>query len=269
MKKSILYQQWLKQYNITEDPALILKVRHIENVVGFAKQIANTVGLDKNATKIALITAQHHDDGRYLQWDNFKTFNDKQVCEDGLTHPHAVLSIEILFTEGKIFEYYPDLSGEEYLAINKAITRHGDLVLKTYDLTEGQELQCKIIRDADMLDNMVNVKLNETLVTLMKIQGYTLDQLAESEITQEVFGTFMSHHAINYGIVKTAADWWLVWSAYMYNISLPASFSIIRDTNCVDKMFEKVMSSVQFKSDETFNKLSQARQEARDYINSI
>ncbi len=58
-----IYTNWLRQFEI--DDALALKIRHINNVVGFARDIAVKRGLPDEDVALAEFIAQHHDDGRF------------------------------------------------------------------------------------------------------------------------------------------------------------------------------------------------------------
>lgn len=259
------YDKWLGQFDL-ECEALSLKVRHIQNVVGFASDIAKIRNMSEDDVQLAEFIAQHHDDGRFVQWTKYCTFNDKEVVL-GDTRPHARLSIVVLFGKRnhEILRFAPDIKPEEARVVKEAIYRHGDLVLDASELTERELIHCQIIRDADMLDNMINVKLNETVRDLMKIQGFSMKVLWASEVTEEVFETFCNHKSINYGIVKTPADWWLTWIAYIYNLSLPESLKVVDSEKCIEKIFARLDK---FSNKQTKKYFEQAQQIAENYISN-
>lgn len=257
------YILWLAKFDL-ESEALSLKVRHIEHVVGFASNIAKIRNMNKDDVDLAEFIAQHHDDGRFVQWTKYGTFNDKEIVDMGQARPHALLSLTVLFRENRILDFAPDIKPEEARVVQEAIYRHGDLILDSSDLTERELIHCQIIRDADMLDNLVNVKLNETVRNLMKIQGFSMKELWASEVTEEVFETFCNHKSINYGIVKTPADWWLTWVAYIYNLSLPESLEVVGNEKCIEKIFSRLNK---FSNKQTKKCFEQARQVAENYIN--
>lgn len=259
-----IYTNWLRQFEI--DDALALKIRHINNLVGFARDIAVKRGLPDEDVALAEFIAQHHDDGRFKQWTVYKTFNDKEICQDGIAHPHAELSLEVLFEDDMIHQYAPEMSVEEMYIVYKAIAIHGDLNIDHSSLDDRQLLHLQIVRDADMLDNMVNVKLAEDVEQLMKIQKYSIEELWSSEISDDVYATFESCKSINYGIVKTPADWWVTWMAYLFNLSTPESLQIVRDTGCVKQMFDRVAGK--FHSEVTNEKFEALYQVAESYIDS-
>lgn len=260
--KKEIYVEWLRKFDLSSE-ALKLKVRHIENVVKFASGIAKNLNMKNDDIVLAEFIAQHHDDGRFPQWTKYNTFNDKQVCADGQSHPHTQLSIDVLFSENRIHDFATDMTDEELEIVKKAISRHGDLVLKTDDLTDRELVHCQVIRDADMLDNLANVKLGETVENLMKIQGFTLKQLEESTVTKEVFDTFCANKAIDYSIVKTPADWWLTWTAYIYNLSLAESLKVVDAHMCIERIFDRLNG---FENDETKELFDQARRVAVNFM---
>lgn len=260
------YKEWLGQFNL-DDPVNILKINHIKRVVGFARKISGLLNLSKEDTALAVFIAQHHDDGRFVQWRDYRTFKDGVICDDGERHPHAELSLGVLIDENKIKQYSPDISDEECAIVYKAIAWHGSLSVDTLGMSSREVVHCNIIRDADMLDNLVNVMIKETMETLMGSHNYLVDELWDSVISDGVFDSFISQNSINYGIVETPADWWLAMTPYLYNINFEESLQIVKASNCIEKIFDRVDGK--FQICQTNNKIKLLYLAADAYIDDI
>lgn len=260
------YRKWLCQFNI-KDPVLMLKVRHINNVVQFAKIIANKRRLSKQDEDLAVFIAQHHDDGRFIQWRDYHTFRDVAICDDGKKHPHAELGIKMLFDDRNIERFTYEISDEEYKIVYKAIAMHGDLLLDESGMTEREICHCKIVRDADMLDNVINVMVNEDMTTFMNSRGATVDEFWSCDISDAVFDTFMTNKSINYDIVNTPAEWWLSMVAYIFNMSLIQSLQIVKESNSIDKVFNRVTDK--FTNQQTNERIKSAYMSTKKYVHKV
>ena len=262
----VLYSDWLEQFDL-DDPVNILKINHINRVVEFARKISGLLGLSKEDVALAVFIAQHHDDGRFVQWRDYKTFKDGVTCDDGKKHPHAELSLRVLFDENKIKQYAPEMTDDELEVVYKAIAQHGSLSVDTLGMSSREIIHCNIIRDADMLDNLTNVMIDETMQTLMGSHSETVDDLWSSVISDGVFDTFISQNSINYGIVETPADWWLAMTAYLYNLNFEESLQIVKASNCIEKIFDRVDGK--FKICQTNNKIKLLYIAADAYIDDM
>lgn len=257
------YREWLWQFDI-KDPVIALKIGHVNNVIQFAKMLSNLLGLSKDDEDLAVFIAQHHDDGRFVQWRDYHTLRDGMICSDGKKYPHAQLSLELLFEDGNIKKYAPEITDEEYKIVYKAIEQHGSLMIDSLKLTDRELLHCQIIRDADMLDNLVNVMVKESMPTLLECRGSTIQELWSSRVSDEVFETFVAMKSINYGIVDTSAEWWLTMVAYVFNLTFVESMRIVRTSKCIKKIFNRVDG--RFKINQTNNKMRLAYTAVEAYI---
>lgn len=245
----------------------MLKVRHINNVVQFAKIIANKRRLSKQDEDLAVFIAQHHDDGRFIQWRDYHTFRDTVECDDGKKHPHAELGIKMLFDDRNIEKFTFEISDEERKIVYKAIAMHGDLSLDESGMTEREIRHCKIIRDADMLDNVINVMVNEDMITFMNSRGAAVDEFWACDISDAVFDTFMTNESINYNIVNTPAEWWLSMVAYIFNMSLTQSLQIVKESNSIDKIFNRVIDK--FCNQQTNERMKSAYMSTKSYVQKV
>ena len=136
------FREYLKKYD-TNDGSIALKIKHTYEVVKKSEYIAKGLRLDKENIELAKTIALLHDIGRFEQIKEFGEFNDKKI-------EHAEFGVKVLFDNGLIRNF---INEDKYdNIIYKAIYNHNKYKVEE-NLNEKELLQCKIIRDADKLDN--------------------------------------------------------------------------------------------------------------------
>ena len=151
------FEQFCQNYNMTEEK-LLLKKRHTYQTMACVDEIAANEKLSEEDHQLALLIALLHDVGRFIQFEKIHTFDDQQVS-------HALLSIEYLFEQEHLSDFI--LTRQYDQIIRLAILHHSDYKLPN-TLTNIEQLHCKLIRDADKLDNF-RVKNTETIHTLLDL----------------------------------------------------------------------------------------------------
>ena len=151
------FQEYLKNYD-TNDGSIALKIKHTYEVVKKSEYIANGLKLDKENIELAKIIALLHDIGRFEQIKEFGEFNDKKI-------EHAEFGVKVLFNNGLIRNF---INEDKYDSIiYKAIYNHNKYKIEK-NLNEKELLHCRIIRDADKLDNF-RVKEKDKLEDMFPI----------------------------------------------------------------------------------------------------
>ena len=92
---------WLDSFDKNEPPIRI-KISHISRVAAIARALASSLNLSDLDVDLAEFIGNHHDDGRFLQWRDYQSFNDNETSLG-----HAELSVHHLFDEHAIFTYLP------------------------------------------------------------------------------------------------------------------------------------------------------------------
>ncbi|MCL2444792.1 hypothetical protein FWD07_01560 [Candidatus Saccharibacteria bacterium] len=214
--------RWIEENRKESDLLNNIKEAHIRRVAGFVCEM----GVAEEDAPLAELIAWLHDLAFY-------------VSDDEENHVHNAL--EIVFDQGLIYDLIPAIlpKNEIYKIIRKAIKHHGDLLVDRADMTEREWLHVCIVRDADKLDNLVHVKPGTSIEDLLRhkkgTDGKSLTEadLIHGVVSDEVYSTFMSGSTINYAIVKTACDWWVAWSAYAFDLLLPESKRLVRESRAI------------------------------------
>lgn len=149
-----IFNEYAKKYDLIHNKELFEKFHHSYRVMEYAKEIALSLNLNEEDIKKVSLIALFHDIGRFEQWKNYKTFKDYKSVD------HADLSIDVLSL--KYFEINDEI-------ILTAIKNHNKYKIED-NLNDRELLFCKIIRDADKLDILLeqNNQINDSDMSVNK-----------------------------------------------------------------------------------------------------
>ena len=246
-KKS--FQEYLKNYD-TNDGSIALKIKHTYEVVKKSEYIANGLRLDKENIELAKIIALLHDIGRFEQIKEFEEFNDKKI-------EHAEFGVKVLFDNGLIRKFIEENKYDNI--IYKAIYNHNKYKIEE-NLNEKELLQCKIIRDADKLDNF-RVKEKDKLEDMFP-KIYNEKTINYETISEKVYEDFMQHKCIKLEDRKTIIDYWVCVIAFIFDLNFNISLQYVKENNYIDILVNRI----EYKNDTTKQKMEDIRKCAKEYI---
>ena len=141
-------QSWFEGYSRSyltgdsiEDSPITLKIDHTHRVHGNIRLLAQSIGLTDSHLCIAEAIGLLHDTGRFEQYQQFGTFNDKRSVN------HAALGVEVVEQAGIL----NDLSVDEHGLIVEAIRFHNAPSLPSRRPPLPLTFM-RLVRDADKLD---------------------------------------------------------------------------------------------------------------------
>ena len=246
-KKS--FQEYLKNYD-TNDGSIALKIKHTYEVVKKSEYIANGLRLDKENIELAKIIALLHDIGRFEQIKEFGEFNDKKI-------EHAEFGVKVLFDNSLIRKFIDEDKYDNI--IYKAIYNHNKYKIEE-NLNEKELLQCKIIRDADKLDNF-RVKEKDKLEDMFP-KIYNEKTINYETISEKVYEDFMQHKCIKLEDRKTIIDYWVCVIAFIFDLNFNISLQYVKENNYIDILVNRI----EYKNDTTKQKMEDIRKCAKEYI---
>ena len=246
-KKS--FQEYLKNYD-TNDGSIALKIKHTYEVAKKSEYIANGLRLDKENIELAKIIALLHDIGRFEQIKEFGEFNDKKI-------EHAEFGVKVLFDNGLIRKFIEENKYDNI--IYKAIYNHNKYKIEE-NLNENELLQCKIIRDADKLDNF-RVKEKDKLEDIFP-KIYNEKTINYETISEKVYEDFMQHKCIKLEDRKTIIDYWVCVIAFIFDLNFNISLQYVKENNYIDILVNRI----EYKNDTTKQKMEDIRKCAKEYI---
>lgn len=233
-KKSVLidrkkvmdvFAEYTSHYD-SSDGKIKLKIDHTYRVAGLCDRIARSLELDEADVELAWVTGMLHDIGRFEQLRRFGTFSDAESID------HAHYGVEILFEEGKIFDYLTiGKADEEYDIIQTAIYNHSAYRVEE-GLSERTKMFCDILRDADKVDIL---KVNHD-VPLEVIYNVTTEELKHAVVTDEVMKQFFEKHAILRSVKKTCVDNVAGHAALVFELVYPESLCVVKEQGYLEKL---------------------------------
>lgn len=247
--KKIFYE-YLNQYDI-ENGSIKLKIIHTFEVVKKSEYIAKGLNLNIEDIKLAKIIALLHDIGRFEQIKEYGCFDDKKL-------EHAKFGVMVLFKNGLIRKFIQE---EKYdNIIKKAIYNHNKYAIEE-GLDDRELLHCKIIRDADKLDNF-RVRENDKFEDMFP-GIYNKDTINTETISPKVYNDFMNEKCIELKDRKTIIDYWVCVLAFIFDLNYDISLKYVKDKNYIDILIDRI----NYENRDTKVKMEEIRKCAKNYIN--
>lgn len=243
------FEQYLEGYDRTDDK-IHLKEVHTFCVLDAADEICREEGFGEEDHQLALLIALLHDIGRFEQLRQFNSFNDQLFN-------HADFGVKVLFTDGMIRQFIRDSQYDSI--IRKAIQYHSLYSLETVEgLTDREKLHCRIIRDADKLDNF-RVKDTEKVETLFDTPE---EEVEMEEITPAVFEAVRNRRSVVSGERVTHLDCWVSYLAFVFDLNFAASFRWILRRDYLNRNIDRIT----YRNEETRNVMEEIRRICNAYI---
>ena len=230
------FKEYLKDYDL-ENGSIKLKIRHTYEVVKKSEYIATGLELDKENIELAKIIALLHDIGRFEQIKEFNEFSDKKI-------EHAEFGVKVLFEDN---------------IISKAIYNHNKFKIED-NLNDIELLHCKIIRDADKIDNF-RVKQDDKFEDMFP-KIYNKETINYEVVSQKVYEDFMKHKCIELEDRKTIIDYWVCVIAFIFDLNFDISLKYVQENNYIDILVDRI----EYKNDDTKQKMEDIRKCAKEYI---
>ncbi len=219
------FDKYLRDFDL-ENPKILLKKVHTYGVIKAADYICTREELGAGDRDLALLIALLHDIGRFEQLRAYNSYDDDRF-------DHARFGVKLLFEQGKIRDFISCADYDE--VIRQSIACHS-----MYRLPEIQDprilLHCKIIRDADKLDNF-RVKSVDSLEAHFDLPG---EIIQKEGISENVLQAVRDHRCVRREERKTHLDMWVSYMAFIFDLNFSSSFRFIQEhdyiNRCIDRM---------------------------------
>lgn len=219
------FKQYLSNYDENDDK-IKLKVIHTFCVLDAADEICRGEGLGAEDHQLALLIALLHDIGRFEQLKEFHCFDDGKLN-------HADFGVKVLFEDRLIERFISDRAFDE--VIRKAIRYHSRFSLPE-GLSERELLHCRIIRDADKLDNF-RVKDTERVETLFDTPE---EEVAREAVTPLILDTVRAHRCVLSSDRVTHMDCWVSYLAFIFDLNFRSSFRFIERNDYLNRNIDRI-----------------------------
>lgn len=239
------FDDYVKKYDFNNRH---IKGKHLHTyrVMDYCKEIAQSLNLNEEETKLAQIIGLLHDIARFEQQAKYNTFSDLKSFD------HGDYGAKILKENDFIRKFIEDNSYDEIIL--KAITNHNKYKIED-GLSQEQILFSKIIRDADKLDiyyETLEFFYNENDVEKIEngmIEDYIMNQIIEQKQVKK-------------GISDQKINNVLITLAFVFDINFEYSFKVLKEKDYINKIVDKF----NFKNEETKAKMEEVREEINKYL---
>lgn len=241
------FREYLKAYDQTDDKIKLKRV-HTFCVVDAADYICTSEKLSEEDHALALLIALLHDIGRFEQLKEFNSYDDSMM-------DHAAFGVKVLFEDQMIRRFIRTDKYDEI--IRQAIAWHS-----AYKLPEIKDekvlLHCRLIRDADKLDNF-RVKEMESLEAHFDVSK----EIVEREtISANILEAVREKRCILSAERSTHLDMWVSYLAYLFDLNFPSSFRYIREHDYINHNIDRM----DYKDETAAKAMEEIRRICLDYV---
>ncbi|CDC92324.1 hD domain [Roseburia sp. CAG:380] len=273
------FQEYTDRYDST-NPKIKLKIDHTYRVADLCEQIAQSLELSAAEVDLAWLSGMLHDVGRFEQLRRYNTFSDAQFVD------HARFAVELLYDDGLIADYVPEISTTELVAdartwrsmggANESPTAQSEDIplsdiLQTLRIAIGEHsayriqkgldertrMFCQILRDADKVD--IFRVICDT--PMEEVYGFQTKDILRSAITPEVMQAFYEHHAVLRKLKKCPADYIVAHGSLTFELVYPESLRIAKEQG-----YLKQMMSFQSENPDTAEIFEDLRKDLNGYL---
>lgn len=238
---------YLQAYD-TADDKIRLKAVHTYAVLDAADVICRDENLTGEDRELAVLIALLHDIGRFEQLKVFGSFDDRKM-------DHASFGVSVLFEDGLIRNF---IAEDRYDGIIRKAIRNHSLFELPEGLNEREKLHCRIIRDADKLDNF-RVKDTEKMETMLDISE---EAIGLEPISPDIMKSIRAERCIRRADRITHMDHWVSFLAFIFDLNFKASFRWLLDRDYMNRNIDRIV----YRNPATKRDMEELRQICNRYI---
>jgi HD superfamily phosphodiesterase len=222
------FEEYIHQFS-SYDPIvqenMDLKAEHTRRVCHAVRDIGRSLDLSEEDLCLAEASALLHDIGRFEQFRRYRTFSDYR------SENHATLGV-------KVIQANRVLEGLEFAA--------ADIIVRVVEyhnrasLPDEEEDRClfflKLLRDADKVDIWRVVTEYYQNAGNNRNKTIELDLPDIGGISDPVYESLMNGKLVQMADLKTLDDFKLLQIGWIYDVSFPRTFQIVREKKYLEKI---------------------------------
>lgn len=212
------FNNYFKNFEI-KNKNILRKFHHTYRVMEYSKDIGKSINLNEHDLWLCEIIGLFHDLGRFKQWTEYHTYNDIESID------HAALAVDILKEENVL----DSIDEKDKNLIYNAINYHNKYIIPN-DLDDETIKFCKIIRDADKLDIML-----EQLIVIEEV---------EDNLSPKLLDSLYQKKSCDNKDVKTNIDIILRLIGFIFDLNFKYSYNFIVDKKIIDNKFNLLKNYV-------------------------
>lgn len=195
-----------------------LKYKHTLQVASNCSKIAIEEGFNNNESEIAEIIGILHDCGRFEQYRQFRTFNDRDSVD------HAELSVKVIMENNLIKDSTPT----EQEIIIQSVLQHNKKEIINNQVSNKTLSFIKLIRDADKTD-IFRVMKEQLKNPEFDKKTLLLNQSDEILFSAPIIESIRNKELANLKDMKTMVDFRLIQLSWVFDINYNSTICIIRN----------------------------------------
>ena len=186
---------------------ILYKFHHSFRVMEYSKEIAESLNLNNFDIELSTVIGLLHDIARFKQWTQYETFVDRDSFDHGDEGVNILKELDIL-----------DYDDETKELIYTAIKNHNKYEIKVSN--EREELFSKIIRDADKIDIMKEIRIN------FKDLHYSVDE--------HVIDDFLNNRLVDSTYVNNPLEACIRTISFVYDLNYKYSIELVNKHNIIE-----------------------------------
>ncbi len=221
-----IFSEYLNENGCPDKPGFMLKKNHTQRVMALSRMIAEKQGCSQEDIDLAVLIALLHDIGRFDELRILQMFDSSRFN-------HAMYGASLLFDQGLIRRFQKDESFDSL--IRKAIENHNRLAVEE-GLDERTLFHCRLIRDADKLDNFY-VKLSEKVEDTFAGTGVSRKTVEDSRISPAVLQAVREQHCVKLADRHEPLDYYICIMAFAFDLYFPCSYEYVREKDYISRLY--------------------------------
>jgi putative nucleotidyltransferase with HDIG domain len=214
------------------DGMLQLKLEHTLCVFENAQKILQNESLSGTTAELATLAALYHDIGRFPQFAEYGTFNDRTSVNHGRL---GVLTLRKLNMPG-------NLSATDWRLIRLAIGQHNIRDLSP-TLPEPVATITKLVRDADKIDIFRIMSEHFSSDTSDPAITHGFKDIPD-QYSDTIYKSVMAQKNGDYGDIQCANDFKLLIIGWVFDLNFRTSFSLLEKRGLIKRIFSLLPKDV-------------------------
>jgi putative nucleotidyltransferase with HDIG domain len=236
------YVEWFNKYSQSftrgtpqDLKNISIKRAHSLRVFQNAMKISASLEMDAELAQLTHLAALFHDVGRFLQYERFQTFDDRNSAN------HAALSVAVLREKDALALLTP----EHRRLVLGAVFLHNRQFI-SQGLPWKLDLMTKIVRDADKLDIfpvLISHFSPDSPVNGVVTLGL---QAHPTAYTESIFVKVQSREIGKYEEMAWINDLKLLLCSWVYDLNFPVSRKIVLEEGYIERIFRSLPENPKF-----------------------
>ncbi|MBU4200478.1 MAG: HD domain-containing protein [Verrucomicrobia bacterium] len=215
-------------------PMLQIKADHSRRVAGIMEMIARDMELMADDVRTAYILGLLHDVGRFSQYTEFNTYNDRVSVNHGWNGAEIVLKSKVLM----------GIVPDDGIRIATGIRHHNEHHLSD-SIGDGALLFVKMIRDADKLDicrTMMALWENGELLKYPELV-YHID--LKGPPNPMAIAELRAGRTVSYRHIKSMVDFFMTLLSWVYDFNFTVSYRRLAEWDLMGKIVAELPAEIE------------------------